>query len=87
MSHTCHATNCKAKILPEMFMCKRHWFKLPKTIRDRIWREYRPGQCDDWKISSEYVEAAKAGVRYIAELEGVEPDVAVYEMLDPKRYE
>ena len=86
MAHTCHATACTKRVPPEMFMCKRHWFILPKSIRDKIWETYRPGQCDDWNISSEYAEAAKAGVRYVAEVEGLEPDVEVYEMLDPKRY-
>ena len=86
MAHTCHATGCTKNVPPEMFMCKRHWFSLPKSIRDRIWATYRPGQCDDWNITSEYAEAAKAGVRHVAEAEGIKPDLEVYEMLDPKRY-
>lgn len=87
MAHTCHATGCKAKVPPEMFMCRRHWFTLPKPLRDRVWATYRPGQCDDWQISHEYAEAAREAVRYIAAKEGVEPDTQVYDMLDPARYE
>lgn len=86
MPHTCHATGCTKAIPPEMFMCKKHWFMLPKRIRDRIWQTYRPGQCDDWQITSEYAEAAKEGVRFVASAEGIDPDVQVYEMLDPRRY-
>ncbi len=67
-----------------MFMCKKHWFSLPRVLRNAIWNTYRPGQCDDWNVSHEYAEAAREAVRYVAQKEGVEPDVAVYDMLDPK---
>lgn len=70
-----------------MFMCRKHWFSLPKAMRDAIWTTYRPGQCDDWHISHEYAEAARTAVRHIARREGVEPDTQVYDMLDPARYE
>jgi hypothetical protein len=83
MAHTCHATNCEVHVPPEMFMCKRHWFSLPKYLRDRIWKSYRPGQCEDWEISKEYSEAAKACVIFIANKEGVEPDIRLYEVLEP----
>ena len=83
MAHTCHATGCKVAVPPKLFMCKRHWYSLPMELRQEIYRTYRPGQCDDWAISREYSEAAKAAVRYVAKMEGVEPDVSVYEMLEP----
>lgn len=87
MAHTCHATGCETPVPPEMFMCRRHWFMLPKQMRNRIWQTYRPGQCDDWEISHEYTEAAREAVRYIAKKECVEPEVSVYDMLDPGRKE
>jgi hypothetical protein len=87
MSHHCHATYCTTKVPPEMFMCKKHWFMLPKPIRDRIWQTYRLGQCDDWNITHEYANAAREGVAFIAQKEGVKPDVSVYDMLDPKNKE
>lgn len=83
MSHHCHATGCEVKTPPEMFMCKRHWFALPSRMREAIWATYRPGQCDDWKISHAYAEAARAAVRFLAVKDGVEPDVSIYNMLDP----
>lgn len=86
MAHHCHATDCKTVVPPEMFMCKKHWFKLPKRLRDRVWAAYRNGQCDDWQISHEYANAAREAVRYIAEMEGKRPDTLVYDMLDPARY-
>jgi len=94
MPHTCHAAGCSVRTRPEMFMCKRHWFMLPKHMRDDIWRTYRPGQCDDWEISHEYAEAARIGVLFVAAREGIVPPdprlreaLLVYDMLDPVRYE
>lgn len=84
MAHTCHATKCEVKVPPEMFMCKKHWFSLPKNLRDRIWGTYRVGQCDDWAISKEYAEVAIECVTYIANKEGHEPDIKIYQMLMPE---
>ncbi len=86
MAHHCHATECKAVVPPVMFMCKRHWFMLPKALRDEVWKTYRPGQCDDWNISHAYANAARDAVRYIACKEGTKADTSVYDMLDPERY-
>lgn len=84
-SHTCHATDCTTPVPPVMFMCKRHWFMLPQAMRNAIYSHYRPGQCDDWHITHAYAEAARNAVRYIAAKEGKEPDVRVYDLLDPKQ--
>jgi hypothetical protein len=58
---------------------------LPKNLRDAIWANYRPGQCDDWNITHGYAEAARNAVRFIANKDGVVPDVSVYDILDPKK--
>lgn len=65
-------------------MCRRHWWSLPKRMRDRIWATYRPGQCDDWEPSAAYCEAAKTAVTFIAQREGLQPDVKLYDMLSPE---
>lgn len=38
--HTCPKTGCSARVPDEMFACRPHWFSLPKTTRDEIWRAY-----------------------------------------------
>lgn len=63
-----------------MFMCKRHWFKLPKHLRDRIWATYRAGQEEDWEPSHEYLMVAKEAVIWLATHEGKVPDTSVYDM-------
>lgn len=80
MGHSCHATACRVGVPPEMFMCKRHWFSVPKRLRDEIWRTYRDGQCDDMSPSVDYCRAAKAAVIAIAEKEGHKPDTAIYDL-------
>lgn len=83
MPHTCHATACAKEVPPEMFMCRTHWFSLPKFMRTRIWLTYRDGQCDDWQITHDYANAARDAVRFIADREGKVADTSVYDMLDP----
>jgi len=48
-----------------MWGCREHWFKIPKTLRDRIWATYRPGQEITKTPSVEYIEAAKAVQEWI----------------------
>lgn len=92
MAHHCHAAGCTANVPPERLMCYKHWKMVPKDVQRRVWTHYRDGQCDDWQISHEYAEAAKAAMRAVAEREGrTEKEIAkaceVYDMLDPARYE
>lgn len=44
MKHTCHWYGCTKEVPPAMWGCKQHWFTLPKSLRDRIWATYVPGQ-------------------------------------------
>lgn len=80
MAHKCHATACPVPIPPEMFMCPRHWFALPKPMRDAIWKTYRVGQCDDMNPSEAYCQSAKKCVEFLAAREGREADVRLYDM-------
>jgi hypothetical protein len=79
MSHHCHATACHISVPPEMLMCRRHWFMVPKTLRARVWATYREGQCDDWQSSAAYCEAAKAAVTAVAQREVFNPEPPCHE--------
>lgn len=83
MAHTCHATGCERSVPPAMFMCRVHWFSLPKRLRDAVWRTYRDGQEADKQPSHAYCEAATAAVIFIAQKEGKVPDTRLYEIYDP----
>lgn len=63
--HACHAHGCEVQVPPAMFMCKEHWYALPKRLRDAVWREYRPGQENDKQPSLRYLAVQQ---RAIAEL-------------------
>lgn len=37
----CPADGCDAVTAAGKFMCRRHWFGLPRLLRDEVWRTYR----------------------------------------------
>lgn len=55
--HTCHWPDCKMEVHPRFLMCKSHWWTLPKSLRDLIYRHYRPGQEISKNPSPAYLEA------------------------------
>ena len=67
--HECHWPSCSRQVPPAMFMCKVHWFKLPKDIRDAIWAAYRPGQEIDMNFSDAYAVAAEKAQEWIRQQE------------------
>lgn len=64
--HTCHWPECGKQVPPAMWGCREHWFRLPQTLRDRIWKEYRPGQEQDGMPSERYMVVARAVQEWIA---------------------
>jgi hypothetical protein len=64
--HTCHWPGCGKQVPPAMWGCSQHWFRLPRALRDRIWRAYRPGQENDMRPTESYMEAAQAVQDWIA---------------------
>jgi hypothetical protein len=67
--HTCHARGCNRPVPPKMFMCRTHWFSLPKPMRDAIWDVYVPGQEVRKDPSPEYIETAQAAIDWLARKE------------------
>ena len=58
-----------------MWGCKKHWYKLPKHLRDKIWKAYRLGQEISMTPSDEYLTVAKETQYWIKQhLDGVTPD-------------
>lgn len=49
-----------------MWDCRKHWFALPKPLRDKIWRTYVPGQEITKTPSVEYLAAAREAQDWIA---------------------
>lgn len=63
--HHCHWPGCEKQVPPAMWGCKPHWFALPQTIRNRIWRTYRAGQEQDGRPSRDYLEVAREAQEWI----------------------
>lgn len=70
-AHFCHARNCKTSVRPSLFMCRKHWYMVPKDLRDAIWENYRPGQEITKDPSDEYVTVSRAAIEAVAQREGL----------------
>lgn len=42
--HRCPAEGCDQKVPNTMAFCRRHWYAVPKPIRDEIWSSYAAGK-------------------------------------------
>ena len=64
--HHCHWPGCEKLVPPAMWGCKAHWFKLPASLRSKVWRTYRPGQEITKTPSKEYIAVAREVQAWIA---------------------
>ena len=64
-AHGCHWPGCEKQVPPAMWGCRAHWFKLPKHLRDAIWRAYSVGQEQRLDPSDAYLHAARAAQDWI----------------------
>lgn len=48
----CSARECELAVKPGMLMCRRHWFMVPKLLRDTVWETYRNGDGTAWLVAS-----------------------------------
>ena len=56
--HRCHWPDCEKQVPPAMWGCGKHWFKLPKKLRDQVWKTYVPGQEERVDPSEAYMKVA-----------------------------
>ena len=43
LTHECPAPVCTERIDPDMLMCPRHWYLVPKPLRKAVWIAWRRG--------------------------------------------
>jgi hypothetical protein len=43
LMHECPAPVCTEQIDPDMLMCPRHWYLVPKPLRRAVWIAWRRG--------------------------------------------
>lgn len=64
--HLCHWPGCGVAVAPAQWGCRRHWYALPKRLRTKIWRVFRPGQEVTKTPSADYVAVAREVQDWIA---------------------
>lgn len=72
--HHCHALNCGKSVPPRMHMCSQHWRMVPRGLQADLWANYQRGQEDTMDPTPDYLRAAAACVRAVAEKEKQPPD-------------
>ena len=68
--HKCHAIGCGVPVKPTLLMCAFHWSRVPALLKYAVWKNYRPGQCNDKHPSKEWLAAADAAIKAVARKEG-----------------
>ncbi len=58
MKHSCHWPGCEVEVVPKLWGCAKHWFRLPKKFRAEIGKVYVPGQEITKTPSAAYVAVA-----------------------------
>jgi hypothetical protein len=43
VTHVCPAPGCTVDVDDEQLCCSRHWYSIPKHLRDELWNAYRSG--------------------------------------------
>jgi hypothetical protein len=43
VSHLCPAAHCRQAVSPARLMCRRHWYQVPKNLRDAVWITWQSG--------------------------------------------
>jgi hypothetical protein len=59
---TCPVADCEAPRRPEQLMCRFHWFKVPKAIRNRVWMHWRARQRGDRSAIELHAEASRDAI-------------------------
>lgn len=58
-NHHCHWPGCNKNVPPAMWGCKVHWYKLPASLRAKVWSTFNPGQEVNGTPSAAYITVAR----------------------------
>jgi len=64
-NHTCHWPSCNEQVPPALWSCRKHWYALPKYLRDKIWNAYQIGQEIKGNPSDEYIDVMREVHRWL----------------------
>lgn len=57
-THECAAEDCIEQCPSHFLMCRAHWYRVPRAIRQEVWRAYKT----EGVLSEAYVDAVDAAV-------------------------
>ncbi len=77
----CAATGCNLPVKPAVFMCARHWRRLPQPLQQALWSTYRSGG----RPSPAYARAAREAIGRVAQQEGRAPDFGPFDSAERPR--
>lgn len=43
LTHECSAPACAEQVPPDMLMCPRHWYQVPRPLRRAVWIAWNRG--------------------------------------------
>jgi hypothetical protein len=55
----CPVPGCGDQIDPSRLMCRRHWYQVPRALRNQVWATWRSGQ---GALSREHADAVRTAV-------------------------
>jgi hypothetical protein len=58
-AYRCPIPRCDDLIDPSRLMCRRHWYRVPKQLRDQVWATWRSGHGNH---SSEHQDAVRMAI-------------------------
>jgi len=73
---SCPIDGCTRTRQSGQLMCKPHWYKVPKELRDKVWKTARKMWNDDPDVETAYKAWREAADEAIAAVELREADVA-----------
>lgn len=62
-SHCCPVRGCEKRIVGNHLMCAKHWYRVPRTIRDQVWsalRRYQRGDATLGELQDAQAKATEA---------------------------
>jgi hypothetical protein len=69
----CAIPGCGDFVDPSRLMCRRHWYRVPKHLRDRVWATWRSGKGTNSREHHDAVRVAIADCQQRPSLAGRPP--------------
>lgn len=83
MMHRCNADGCAARVPRNIFMCGRHWRRVPKPLREAISRGWSMGAGSPYRENCDEAIRVVAGAEAGRSMPGIEPGMKALTVWQP----